>query len=69
MYQPFARPISRRPAYKPAILVVAIMITLETQQRAEAIHKHCLRPSQVANIPAVDELRKAPKVISDDISC
>lgn len=69
MYHPFAMPIRRRPAYRPARLVVVIMITFATQQSNEAIQRHCLRPSFVAKMPAVEELRKAPRVIKDEMSC
>jgi len=69
MYHPFARPMSRRPAYKPARLVVVIMTTFDTQQSKEASHRHCLRPSLVAKIPAAEELKNAPSVIRDEISC
>jgi hypothetical protein len=69
MYHPFARPIRRRPAYKPARLVVVIMTTFEMQHSADASQRHCLRPSFVAKIPADEELRKAPSVMSDEMSC
>lgn len=69
MYQPLARPMRRRPAYNPAKLVVVIMTILATQQSAEASQRQCLRTNLVAKIPADDELRNAPSVMSDEISC
>jgi hypothetical protein len=69
MYHPLARPMSRRPAYSPAKLVVVIITTLDTQQSADAIQRHSLRPNFVANMPAEDELRNAPSVIRDEINC
>jgi len=69
MYQPFAIPINSLPAYNPAMFVVVIITTLLTQHRALAIHKQCRRPSFVAKTPANDELRNAPKVIREEMSC
>jgi hypothetical protein len=69
MYQPLARPISKRPAYNPAKLVVVIMTMFATQQSPDASQRQCLRPSFVAKIPADDELRNAPSVMRDDMSC
>jgi hypothetical protein len=69
MYQPFARPIRKRPAYSPPMLVVVIMITFEAQHKMQAIQRHCLRPSHVAKIPALEELMNAPSVMREDISC
>jgi hypothetical protein len=69
IYHPFAIPINSLPIYKPAIFVVVIITMLLTQQSALAIHKHCLRPSFVANTPAHDELRNAPSVINEEMSC
>jgi hypothetical protein len=69
MYHPLARPMSKRPAYNPAKLVVVIITMFATQQSAEAIHRHCLRPSLVAKIPADEELRNAPSVMREEISC
>lgn len=69
MYHPFAIPISNLPAYNPARFVVVIMTMFDTQQRSDAIHKHCLRPNLVAKIPADAELRNAPSVMSEEMSC
>jgi hypothetical protein len=59
----------RRPTYKPAKLVVVIITIFDTQQSADASHRHCLRPNFVAKMPADEELRKAPSVIRDEMSC
>jgi hypothetical protein len=48
---------------------VAIMRMLETMHAAHATHRDDLRPSQVAVTPAVPELRNAPRVISEEMSC
>jgi hypothetical protein len=69
MYHPFARPMRRRPAYRPAKLVVVIITTFDTQQSADASQRHCLRPNFVAKIPAEEELRNAPRVMRDEMSC
>jgi hypothetical protein len=69
MNQPFATPIRSLPVYKPAKLVVVIITTFATQHSADAIQRHCLRPSFVAKIPAQEELRKAPRVMSEEMSC
>jgi hypothetical protein len=69
MYHPFARPMRRRPAYKPPKLVVVIITTFDTQQSADASQRHCLRPNFVAKIPAEEELRNAPRVMRDEMSC
>jgi hypothetical protein len=69
MYHPFAIPISSLPAYKPPILVVVIMTIFATQQSTLAIQRHCLLPSLVAKTPANEELRKAPSVINEEMSC
>ncbi len=69
MNSPLAKPIRSLPAYSPPIDVVAIMITLETQQSALANQIDILRPIICATGPAVEELAKAPSVMSDDMSC
>jgi len=69
MNKPLAKPISSRPAYRPPMFVVAIMMTLETQQRRQADQMVALRPRTVAMGPAQPELRKAPSVIKDEIHC
>lgn len=69
MYHPFAIPINNLPAYRPARLVVVIITTLLTQHSALAIHKHWRLPMYVANTPALEELRKAPRVMSEEMSC
>lgn len=51
------------------MLVVAIMMTVDAQQSTDASHRHVFRPSLAAVKPAVAELMKAPRVISDDINC
>jgi hypothetical protein len=69
MYQPFARPMRKRPAYRPERLVVAIMITFAAQQRRDAVQRQGRRPRRVAAKPAVEELRKAPRVMREEMSC
>jgi hypothetical protein len=69
MNQPFARPMRKRPAYRPPMVVVAIMITFDAQHRMQAIQRQCLRPSQVAKIPALEELINAPSVMREEINC
>lgn len=51
------------------MLVVAIMITLAVQQRTMAAQMEARRLRYVAMGPAAQELRKAPRVINDEISC
>lgn len=69
MKRPFANPSSRRPMYIALMLVVTIMITFEIQHKRLAAQILGLRPMNEAMGPAVDELKNAPSVISDDMSC
>lgn len=69
MNRPLANPRSRRPIYIALIFVVVIMMTLDTQQRRLAAHILGLRPMNEAMGPAVDELKKAPRVIREEMSC
>lgn len=55
--------------YIALMLVVTIMITFEIQHKRLAAQILGLRPMKEAMGPAVDELRNAPSVISDDMSC
>lgn len=45
------------------------MIILDTTQRRQAAQRHGLLPNLLATNPAVPELRKAPRVMSDEMSC
>ena len=49
--------------------VVVIMMMLETTQTMLASHRHDLLPSFFAATPAAPELRNAPSVMSEEISC
>lgn len=69
MKRPFANPSSRRPMYIALMLVVTIMMTFEMQHKRLAAQILGLRPMNEAMGPAVDELKNAPSVISDDMSC
>jgi hypothetical protein len=51
------------------MFVLAIIITLATQQRTLADQILAFRPMKDATGPALEELRKAPRVISDEMSC
>jgi hypothetical protein len=51
------------------MLVVVIMITLATMHSRLATQMVTFRDMMVARGPAMDELRKAPRVMSDEISC
>lgn len=59
----------KRPAYRAPMCSVAIIMTLATQQPRQASQRHCLRLRYVATMPAVPELMKAPRVMSDEMSC
>lgn len=67
--RPFARPRSRRPMYIALMLVVTIMMTFEIQHRRLAAQMLGLRPMNEATGPAVEELRKAPRVMREEMSC
>ena len=69
IYQPFENPINSLPMYNPAMFVVVIITILLMQHSALASHKHCRRPNFVAKTPANDELKNAPKVIKEEMSC
>lgn len=66
---PLAMPISKRPTYKAAMLVVVIMITFDTIHTTLAVHRVVLRDMTPAMGPAMEELRKAPSVMSEEMSC
>lgn len=55
--------------YIALILVVTIMMTFATQHRRLAAQILGLRPMNEAIGPAVEELKKAPRVIRDEMSC
>ena len=71
--------------YNTPILVVVIMIALAMTHTTDAIHKHVLRPINLAigpvivrncgslsyfqYIPANVEVRKAPRIINEEMSC
>lgn len=55
--------------YIALMLVVTIMMTFEIQHKRLADQMLGLRPIKDAIGPAVDELKNAPRVMRDEISC
>jgi len=51
------------------MFVVAIMITFDTMHKMLATQTVIFRDMIVAMGPAMEELRKAPRVMSDEMSC
>lgn len=45
------------------------MITSDTQHKIQPNHKHCFLPNLIARNPAPPEETKAPRVMSEEISC
>jgi hypothetical protein len=69
MKYPFARPMMKRPAYSAPMLSVVIMMILAMKHTMQARARQCRRPKRVAGRPAVAELMKAPRVMSEEMSC
>jgi hypothetical protein len=55
--------------YMALMLVVTIMMTFAIQHRRLADQILGLRPMNDATGPAVEELKNAPRVIRDEMSC